>query len=221
MNVVALISVGSAPALALLTYFYLRNEYGSAGWRDVIRAFIIGMLIVFPIMVIQFALTEEGLLTSRLAETFLKSALLEEFFKWFFLIFTVYKFGQFTVKFDGIVYAVALSLGFATLENIFYLIGQGPDAVIGRALFPVSGHALFGVIMGYYLGSARYQVRGQRKKWLMYSLILPVVFHGIFNLVLTYSNNWMPFVLIPFMIFLWWLGLSKVKKANENSKQSV
>ncbi|GAK06625.1 LOW QUALITY PROTEIN: hypothetical protein JCM19038_328 [Geomicrobium sp. JCM 19038] len=218
MNVLALLSLASAPALALLTYFYLRNDYGSANWKNIIRSFVTGMLIVFPIMAIQFALTEEGVFTSRLSDVFVKTAFIEEFFKWFFLLVTMYRFKTWSVKYDGIVYSVALSLGFATLENFFYLLSEGVHTAFGRALFPVSGHALFGVIMGYYLGNARYMIDGKKKKMVSLRIACPYFLHGTFNLMLTYTQDWMVGIIILFMIFLWWLGLSKVKKANENSK---
>lgn len=58
----------------------------------------------------------------------------------------------------------------------------------------------------------------RKKIWLVYALLVPIFLHGTFNLMLTYTQDWMVGIIILFMIFLWWLGLSKVKKANENSK---
>lgn len=136
MNVLALLSLASAPAFALLTYFYLRNDYGSANWKNIIRSFVTGMLIVFPIMAIQFALTEEGVFTSRLSDVFVKTAFIEEFFKWFFLLVTMYRFKTWSVKYDGIVYSVALSLGFATLENFFLFAFRRRPYGIWQGSFP-------------------------------------------------------------------------------------
>ena len=59
---------------------------------------------------------------------------------------------EFDEHYDGIVYGAAVSLGFATVENILYLFANGLESALGRAILPVSSHALFGVIMGYYLG---------------------------------------------------------------------
>ena len=53
-------------------------------------------------------------------------------------------------------YGASVSLGFATVENILYLLSFGIDTAFIRALLPVSSHALFGVVMGYYLGKAKF-----------------------------------------------------------------
>lgn len=74
--------------------------------------------------------------------------------KWFVLYHLIFRHEAFDEPYDGIVYAVAVSLGYATLENIIYafLNAASFSALMIRALLPVSAHALFGVMMGYYLG---------------------------------------------------------------------
>ncbi len=64
---------------------------------------------------------------------------------------SVYPHAHFDEHYDGIVYGASVSLGFATLENILYLIGHGVEHAFVRALLPVSCHALIGVIMGFTL----------------------------------------------------------------------
>ena len=70
---------------------------------------------------------------------------------------------EFDEHYDGIVYGAAVSLGFATVENILYLFANGLESALGRAILPVSSHALFGVIMGYYLGKAKFS-EGKEKR---------------------------------------------------------
>ena len=62
---------------------------------------------------------------------------------------SVYAHVQFDEHYDGIVYGTSVSLGFATLENILYLVGHGVEYAFTRALLPVSSHALFGVVMDF------------------------------------------------------------------------
>ena len=114
------------------------------------------------------------MVTSELLDAFLSSSLLEEFFKWFILFYAVYQHVEFDEPFDGIVYGVAVSLGFATIENIFYLIANGIEHAMARALLPVSSHALFGVIMGFYIGKAKF-VKSKLYPWL--ALLLALLFH--------------------------------------------
>ncbi|MCM3766542.1 glutamic-type intramembrane protease PrsW [Neobacillus niacini] len=206
-----ILSAGIAPGLALLSYFYLKDEYDSEPISFVLRTFMYGALLVFPIMFIQHVLETEHLLSSHLVNAFLSTGLLEEFFKWFILFYVVYQHVEFDEPFDGIVYGVAVSLGFATVENIFYLIANGIQHAMARALLPVSSHALFGVIMGFYIGKAKF-TEGNKAKWVTLSLFLPVVLHGSYDFILLSLEHWL-FIIFPFMIFLWWLGLRKVKKA--------
>lgn len=207
-----------APSLALLCFFYLKDEYNSEPIGMVVRSFVFGALLVFPVMVIQYAFYEEGFLLSPLGQTFISAALLEEFFKWFIIFFTVYKHAEFNEHYDGIVYGVSVSLGFATMENIFYLIAYGVDLAFIRAILPTSSHALFGVVMGYYLGKAKFGGKKFEKKYLLYSLLFPWVLHGIYDYILYVQKHWIN-IILPFMIFLWWLGLRKVKLANYKSRK--
>ncbi|TCN23018.1 glutamic-type intramembrane protease PrsW [Mesobacillus foraminis] len=206
-----IVTAGIAPGLALLSYFYLKDQYDSEPLSIVFRSFIFGSLLVFPIMFIQYVLDAENVVQGVLFKPFLTMGLLEEFFKWFILYFTVLQHTSFDEPYDGIVYGASVSLGFATIENIFYLFANGLEYALGRALLPVSSHALFGVIMGYYLGKSKF-AKESKKKWLLLSLLIPFLLHGSYNYILIMLEDWL-LPMIPFMIFLWYLGLKKVKKA--------
>ncbi|WP_042457891.1 glutamic-type intramembrane protease PrsW [Neobacillus dielmonensis] len=206
-----ILSAGIAPGIALLSYFYLKDEYESEPVSFVLRTFLYGALLVFPIMFIQHVLEAENLVKTEFIDAFLTSSLLEEFFKWFILFYIVYQHVEFDEPFDGIVYGSAVSLGFATVENVFYLVANGIEHAMTRALLPVSSHALFGVIMGYYIGKAKF-TEGSKAKWVTLSLMLPALLHGFYDFILISLENWL-IIIFPFMIFLWWFGLRKVKKA--------
>lgn len=212
-----ILSAGIAPGLALLSYFYLRDQYESEPVSMVLRTFIFGALLVFPIMFIQHVLDTENILNSNIMNAFLSTATLEEFFKWFILFYTAYQHVEFDEPYDGVVYGASVSLGFATVENILYLVSNGLEYAMGRALLPVSSHALFGVIMGYYIGKGKFTLKS-KKTWLVLSLILPILLHGIYDYILISFKHWLNYIL-PFMIFLWWLGLKKVKSARALSAQ--
>ena len=209
-----LLSAGIAPGLALLSYFYLRDQYEQEPVITVFKVFLFGAILTFPIMFIQYVLSAEGMLQSNLLYSFISAALFEEFFKWFILIFAIYQHADFDEPYDGIVYGASLSLGFATVENILYLITNGTGLAIGRALFPVSSHALFGVIMGYYLGKAKFNMEGRERRTLFIAFLIPFLLHGIYDYILLAKTKWL-YYLLPFMLFLWWLGLRKVKQAHQ------
>jgi RsiW-degrading membrane proteinase PrsW (M82 family) len=86
-----------------------------------------------------------------------------------------------------------------------------------RALLPVSGHALFGVMMGYYMGKAKFGTPSEKNKLLLFSLLVPVFWHGLFDFILLQvTNNWIWFM-VPLMVYLWLRSLSKVQRANARS----
>ncbi|GIN38207.1 MULTISPECIES: glutamic-type intramembrane protease PrsW [Heyndrickxia] len=213
-----ILSAGIAPGLALLSYFYLKDQYELEPVLLVFKAFLFGAFLTFPIMFIQHVLDIEQILQGNIFNAFINIALLEEFFKWFILFFVVYQHGDFSEPYDGIVYGASVSLGFATVENILYLIADGVGTAFGRALLPVSSHALFGVIMGYYLGKAKFSLDRKMKQALIYSFTIPLLLHGFYDYILLSKTKWIYYI-IPFMLFLWWLGLKKVKQAHALSKK--
>ncbi|WP_163969877.1 glutamic-type intramembrane protease PrsW [Oceanobacillus halotolerans] len=210
----SILSAGIAPTFALMAFFYLKDRF-SEPIGLTLKMFILGALLVFPIMFIQYTFAAEGFSNNAFIYSFLVVALSEEFFKWFIFLYFIYHHTEFDEHYDGIVYAVAISLGFATIENFLYILTNGVEYAFTRALFPVSSHALFGVIMGFYFGKSKVGV--QLKKWnLFLAFSLPYVLHGLYDyILLTVTSRWL-LLLIPFMIALWLLGLRSVKVANQS-----
>lgn len=208
-----ILSAGVAPGLALISYFYLRDQYQQEPILNVFKVFMFGAILTFPVMFMQYVIIEEDLIKNGFLYSFLSAALLEEFFKWFILFLAIYKHADFDEPYDGIVYGAAISLGFATMENILYLFSYGVKFAFGRALLPVSSHALFGVLMGYYLGKAKFNIGGKNKIWLASSFFIPFILHGFYDSILVLGERWL-FYMVPFMLCLWYIGLRKVKHAH-------
>lgn len=215
--ILPLLTAAIAPGIALLAYFYLKDRYDYEPIHMVIRVFLLGFLIVFPIMIIQhgFVLWWGN---NPYVYSFLISSGVEEFVKWFVLYHMIYNHVEFDEHYDGILYAVAVSLGFATIENVMYawLNQTSFSQMLVRALLPVSGHALFGVIMGYYMGKAKF-LGGRSRKYLMYSIGLPLFWHGAYDLILMMSTRYWLWFIVPLMLFLWYYGMGKVRRANARS----
>jgi protease PrsW len=205
-----LISSGIAPGVALLSYFYLKDEYETEPLSIVLRTFLIGALLVFPIMFIQYVFHVEGIAAPKIARAFFLSGLLEEFVKWFIVYFFIYDHREFDEPYDGIVYSASVSLGFATMENILYLLANGVEFALTRALLPVSSHALFAVIMGFYFGKAKFTIK--KRRYLFLSFFLPFLLHGTYDFILLTQEKW-SYYMVPFMLLLWWSALRKVKQA--------
>jgi RsiW-degrading membrane proteinase PrsW (M82 family) len=216
MNMISVLVAAIAPGMALLCYFYLKDRYHAEPVRLVVKMFLLGALLVLPVMVMQSGLVP-GIDENSFTYSFLISAGLEEFCKWFVVYFIIYKHAVFDEPYDGIVYAVAVSLGFATLENIFYALLHYSDfsVLLFRAFLPVSGHAMFGVTMGYYMGKAKF--RKQRQTFYIgLSLAAPVFYHGIFDYILATAKAWL-WLMVPLMLFLWVRTLWNVNRANARS----
>ncbi|MBO4352139.1 MAG: PrsW family intramembrane metalloprotease, partial [Eggerthellaceae bacterium] len=100
---------------------------------------------------------------------------------------------EFNYVFDGIVYAVAVALGFAALENVLYVFDGGIEVAISRAIFAVPGHAADGVVMGCFYGLARkYEMEGYKGKAFSHrvmALLFPILEHGIYDFSLSTGNE--------------------------------
>ena len=134
----------------------------------------------------------------------------------------VYHWDEFDEPLDGVVYGVAVSLGFATLENILYIVGRGIGVAWGRALFAVPAHALFGGTMGYYAGRAKFdraaaRIGALRRDYVL-CLLLPVAFHGTYNYALHHrldARVWAAVTIIS--LALWIFVLRRVHRAQRAS----
>jgi RsiW-degrading membrane proteinase PrsW (M82 family) len=113
-------------------------------------------------------------------DAFFKVALVEEFSKFFFVRFILYKNRNFNEPFDGIVYAVMVSMGFATVENLIYVYTYGFETGILRMFTAVPAHATFGVMMGYFLGIGKF--RHSREIYFSFvALFTATFFHGAYD----------------------------------------
>jgi len=127
-------------------------------------------------------------LIDQFYDAFFKVALIEEFSKFVFVRFILFPNRNFNEPFDGIVYSVMVSMGFATLENILYVFQYGFETGILRMFTAVPAHATFGVLMGYFLGKAKFAHR----RTLYYSivaLLTATAFHGAYDYFWFIANN--------------------------------
>ena len=137
---------------------------------------------------------------------------------------------DFDERFDGIVYAVYVSLGFAFVENVLYIyqdVGQAVSIARARAFFAVPAHTLFAIAMGYGAGIARFS-RKRASLYLVSGLIWAILLHGIYDFLLMYSNElasvnetFSAFIVMLFYIFviiMWVVGFRRMKKLNEEDQ---
>jgi RsiW-degrading membrane proteinase PrsW (M82 family) len=216
MALFMLIACAVAPAVALMSYFYIRDLYDSEPLRLVGLLFLVGALSAVPVMYgVHFL---DRFITSPYLHTYLVVAVIEELSKFLLTVWFAVRHREFDEEYDGIVYGVAASLGFATIENILKVLNQGWEAIPFRTLFSVPGHALFGVIMGFYLGKAKFAIMPRKRLFYTLSAFLyPWAVHGTYDALLISEQTVVLAMMIPFMVWLWVTGLRKVRQAQERS----
>lgn len=173
-----------APSLLLVWYFQKRDLYPEPP-RVLWATFFLGVLVIFPVVALELAMDAylkevPGLLTRAAWSAFWGVALPEELFKFGVLFFYCYRHPAFDEPMDGIVYGAVASLGFATLENVLYVVQGGAGVAIMRALTSVPSHACEGAIMGYFVGRARF-ASGRKVFLIAKGLLAAVVLHGVYD----------------------------------------
>ncbi len=185
MNVVYLLALALAPGIAIGIYIYLKDKHEREPLSLLLISFFYGVLSTAVTLFISWPLDfivtiNEANVVHQFWNAFFKVALVEEFSKFIFIRFILYNNKNFNEPFDGIVYACMVGMGFATLENIIYVFQYGAPTGFIRMFTAVPAHATFAVLMGYFLGKAKFTHR----KGIYYSilaLLVPTAFHGAYD----------------------------------------
>ncbi|WP_347839836.1 PrsW family glutamic-type intramembrane protease [uncultured Draconibacterium sp.] len=216
-----LLVLALAPVVIIAAYIYFRDKYEKEPLRLLFFALLAGGLTVIPILFLEgfldrFTLQFPGLLSAAW-KAFVVAAFSEELFKYLALYLLIWKSPEFNEKFDGIVYATYVSLGFAAVENVLYVMDGGLSTGLMRAVTAVPAHAIFGITMGFYFGLAKFYEKEQ-KILKQKALLLPLVLHGIYDFILFTEIAWLTIVFVGFVVYLYVSGL---KRMRELSKQSI
>lgn len=152
-------------------------------------------------------------------QAFIGVALVEESSKWLFLWLITWKNKEFTHIYDAIVYAVFVSLGFATLENILYVFQGGLGTALMRAVLSVPMHAFCGVFMGYYYGLAKQTQINNRQdlvgKNIFLSIFVPMLLHGFFDFCLFTENVLFTGIFFVFVVILYVIAFMKIAQLSK------
>ncbi|NSL88023.1 PrsW family glutamic-type intramembrane protease [Chitinophaga solisilvae] len=189
-----LLALAIAPGLAICLFIYALDKYDREPVGLLLKCFILGMLCVVLPLVLQALALVFGLqeTNARLIDTAIFAygvvGLSEELAKFLVLRLYAYRKKEFNEPLDGIVYAVMIGMGFATLENIAYVSRYGFGTGVARMFLSVPAHATFAILMGYYAGLAKF-IPAQRNSLMLRSLLIAVFFHGTFDFFLFTGNN--------------------------------
>lgn len=197
-----LFALALIPAIILLIYIYNRDKKEKEPTKLLVKCFCMGMVSIIPALILEIILElvlfdsgimTQGSIAGAFVMGFVVAGLSEELFKYFMLHKLTWNNENFDYMFDGIVYAVFVSLGFATLENVFYVFSGGLVTALFRMVTAIPGHTCFGVYMGYYYSKTKLaEVEGNEaeyKKNKRKSLLLPMVLHGLYDALIMLDGN--------------------------------
>ncbi len=217
----SLIIIALAPVVIIAIYIYIRDKYEHEPIGILLTTLAAGALICFPIIFFEkiiFNLPIQPIsnLGDAAYNAFAVASFTEEAFKYLALFLLIWNNRNFNEKFDGIVYAVFISLGFAAVENIMYVNNYGQSVGYMRAITAVPAHAIFGVAMGYYFGIAKFYPH-KRKLFLLLAFTVPFLLHGIYDFILMSEFKYLMYVYVPFIVLMWYFGFKQMKRLSDQS----
>lgn len=230
-----LLLLAALPVVLILLVVYLKDR-NKEPMALLIKLFIAGFISCGLVLIISDLLEKflpfmSGSVSNKsfievLLYAFFGVALVEEFSKWVMTYSVGYNNREFDELYDGIVYSIFVSLGFAFIENILYVINTSSiNTALIRAISAVPSHACDAIFMGYYLSIAKlYALRGRHdleKKYILKSVFIPMVLHGIYDFCLMSGYLFLMGVFVVFVIFLYIFSIKKLKQMANNNRQMV
>ena len=224
-----LIAAAVIPAIVLLRFVYKEDRLDKESPGLLLSLVIFGILSTFAAIVTEQI--GETVLTLLLPQNstaynallyFVVVALSEEGFKYLLLKKRTWYSGEFNCQFDGIVYAVFVSLGFALWENLGYVAMYGLSTALVRAVTAVPGHACFGVFMGVYYGRAkRYDNDGdfvKAKRCRTMAVLMPALLHGAYDFIATMEDPNCEWMFLVFVLALFAVSLKLVRVGSRSDR---
>ena len=179
-----------APVLVILVWIYIKDKYEKESKRILTVTFILGGVLSIIITTILYMFSEviiplhdDKSILQQFIKAFFVVALIEEFSKYVIVRYYSQRKSYFNEPFDGIIYCVMVSMGFAAVENIAYVAEGGLGTALVRSFTAVPAHATFAILMGYFMGKAKFS-KHNRIKLNLIGLALAVLFHGAYDFFL-------------------------------------
>jgi RsiW-degrading membrane proteinase PrsW (M82 family) len=221
----AIIGISLAPVILLIMYIYYRDKYEKEPKKMLAKALLFGALTVIPILFVETWISNywvgkydypSNKIPTAAYNAFVVASFTEELFKYLVFILIIWRNKNFNERFDGIVYAAFISLGFAAVENILYVVSNGMGVGIIRAFTAVPAHAMFGIAMGYYFGKAGF-IGKNRSIYLFAAFLIPFILHGVYDFVLMAENNILLLLFVPILIIMVIVALNQMKHLSKTT----
>ena len=225
-----LLALAIAPGIAICIYIFLKDIYNKEPKRLLIASFVLGIFSIIPPYFIETSTLKffNTSIPSLATLAFCVVALSEELSKFIVVRYFCYTRKKFDEPLDGIVYSVMVSMGFATVENIVYVLNYGYSTAFVRMFLSVPAHATFAVVMGYFIGKAKFDSANSFKH-LFTGLLVAFLFHGTFDFFIflqanesinEYASDTLLFAgaIVSFLIAIW-LSRKHIRLHHQLSKE--
>ena len=214
----ALLALLPAGLLLHLILYMDRNEREPLGL--VLKVMLLGALGFVPAVIIEtilgrLPLLKTGGLLQAALESFLSISPAEELCKMAPVFLLVWNDPSFNEENDGIVYCGASALGFAAVENLFYVLSRGFGVGLARALTSMPLHCFAGAVAGYYIGRAKFAARG-RGRLIGTGFLLAYLAHGLYD-TLAFSRSGLALLLLPMVAAIFFIGLDVLRRGRKLS----
>jgi RsiW-degrading membrane proteinase PrsW (M82 family) len=188
MQIILLIALALAPCLAFILFIYYRDRYEKEPKGLLILCFFLGVLSILPAIILENILWDIPVIgENAILKATIGTGFVEEACKLFFILVLPFWRKAFNEPLDGIIYSMMVSMGFAATENIMYVIQGGFGVGILRVFTAVPAHAMFAVVMGYFIGVAKFSKNG-RIGLILLAFVLAGSFHGAYDYFLMENN---------------------------------
>lgn len=226
-----LVLLAIAPPVFLLIFTYALDKKEKEPITLLVVLFAMGVVSIIPAVIAEeiggaiLGLLPVNEFVVAFLDAFLVVAIAEEGFKYLLMRAVSWKHSAFNYRFDGIVYAVYTSLGFATFENVLYVLENGVGNALLRAVTSIPLHASCGVIMGIYYGRARGSANAGNKSGVKNSirlaLLLPILIHGFYDFCLFTGNGWLILLWLVFTVITFIVVFMKLLKSSKMDHEIV
>ena len=226
MNI-ELILLAIAPIVIAILWIYLKDKYDKEPIRLLGKFFFLGAILSILGIVIEEYLIKINIFTGYsyiFYMSFIVAGITEEGLKAMIFIPNILREKSFNEKLDGIIYSILLSLGFATVENIIYILFEDTkiafEVGIIRGIISIPAHVVFGITMGYYISKYKFESKTEpKRKYLALALLYPILLHGVFDFILMIQYRGSIIVFIVYIVFLWKISLDKLDEYTNNSRK--
>lgn len=208
------------PGVIIIIFIFRKDKVEHEPWGLIFKLLLFGAISCMPAAFFELLISahgpqfDPGTVEYALFEAFCIAALCEECCKFTLLHLGSWRNRNFDYRFDGIVYGVAVAVGFALLENVMYVMNGGIEVAVMRGILAVPLHAFCGVFMGVYYGAAKKaQIDGNKGLCTankIKALVIPFIIHGIYDALAFMQNSVASIILLLFVGFMYIVAIKKV-----------